>query len=283
MMYSRLLIARQLLKEDGVIFISIDDNEVHHLRKICDEVFGEENFIATFIWEKRTNRENRKMVSIRHDYVVCYCKALDLKDKVINQLPMNEKALSNYKNLDDDPKGLWKSDPASAQAGHGTKSQFYELISPNGKTHKLQSGRCWVYTKEVMQRAIIIGEIWFGKNGNGVPRIKTYLNSKERGLVPENILFANDVSTNEGAKNSLKNLFDDVAVFDTPKPNKLIETLFMMCCSGDDLILDFFSGSGVTGHSIYDLNINNKSNCKYILVQLPEQNNEKSEAYKAGY
>lgn len=152
MMYPRLYLARNLLREDGVIFISIDDNEVENLRRLCDEIFGEENFVAQFIWEKRTNRENRKVVSTRHDYIVCYAKKIIKGERALAQLPMNAKALANYKNPDDDPRGLWKSDPATAQAGHGTKSQFYELIAPNGKVHRLESGRCWLYTKEVMQK-----------------------------------------------------------------------------------------------------------------------------------
>ncbi len=188
MMYPRLKLARNLLKDDGVIFISIDDNEVHNLRKICDEIFGEDNFIASFIWEKRTNRENRKMVSQRHDYILCYAKNLVSELVILKQLPMNEKALANYSNPDNDHRGLWKSDPATAQAGHGTKSQFYTLVAPNGKQHHLPSGRCWLYTEDVFKQEIADGKIWFGKNGNGVPRIKTYLESKERGLTIESIL-----------------------------------------------------------------------------------------------
>jgi len=281
MMYSRLLIARQLLKEDGVIFISIDDNEVHHLRKLCDEVFGESGFLTTFAWEKRTNRENRKMVSSRHDYIICYSRNQHFETQILKKLPMSKKALANYKNTDNDPRGQWKSDPASAQAGHGTKSQFYELTAPSGKKHKLQSGRCWVYTEDVMNEKIKEGRIWFGKDGNGVPRIKTYLDAKERGLVPETILFAEDVSTNEGAKNKLKQLFDDVAVFDTPKPVPLVETLIRMCCNENDIVLDFFAGSGATGESC--LNFNFSLRLHYILVQLPEATELTSEAYKAGY
>lgn len=200
MMYPRLILAKNLLREDGVIFISIDDNEQDNLKKMMDEIYGESNFITTFIWEKRLNRENRKEVSGRHEYVICYCKNKTLSKRNLALLPMNEKALSNYGNPDNDPRGLWKSDPAHAQAGHGTKSQFYTLVAPNGKKHDLPSGRCWLYTKPVMDAAIKDNRIWFGKDGNGVPRIKTYLNAKDRGLTPETLLFAKDVSTNEKAK-----------------------------------------------------------------------------------
>ncbi len=282
MMYERLVVARDLLKEDGVIFISIDDNEVHNLRGICDEVFGEENFISNFIWEKRTNRENRKVVSVRHDYILCYSKSIPTDKRVLKQLPMNDKALSNYKNPDNDIRGLWKSDPAHAQAGHGTKTQFYDLISPNGKIHKLQSGRCWLYTNNVMQEAISENKIWFGKDGNGVPRIKTYLNAKDRGLTPESIFFAKDVTTNEISKNQLKKLFSEKAVFDTPKPVDLIKVLIQLTTE-NDLVLDFFSGSSATAQAAMQLNAEDNGKRKFIMVQLPEATDEKSEAYKAGY
>ena len=206
MMYPRLKLARNLLREDGVIYISMDEQEISNIRKICDEVFGEENFVTNFIWEKRTNRENRKVVSTRHDNIVCYCRDSARIDAAISQLPMSEKALANYKNPDNDPRGLWKSDPAHAQAGHGTKSQFYTFTAPNGTKHELESGRCWVLTKPVMEQAASDGRIWFGRDGNGVPRIKTYLDAKERGLTPETIWFAEDVGTNESAKNALTRL-----------------------------------------------------------------------------
>ena len=282
MMMPRLYLAKNLLRQDGVIFVSIDDNEVHNLRLLMNEIFGEENFVASFIWEKRTNRENRKVVSIRHDYILCFSKIQIDGVRSINQTPMTEKALSNYKNPDNDYRGLWKSDPATAQAGHGTQSQFYELKAPNGKIHKLESGRCWLYTEEVMYEAIKDNRIWFGKDGNGVPRVKTYLDAKERGLTPESMLFAQDVGTTESAKNKIKDLFDGIAVFETPKSVLLIEQLMQMGAQ-DGIILDFFSGSGSTAEAVLSINKEDGGNRKYICVQLPELCDEKSEAYKAGY
>ena len=282
MMYPRLFLARNLLREDGVIFIHIDDHEVDNLRKLCDEIFGEENFVATFIWEKRTNRENRKVVSLRHDYIICYSKIRNKETKAIRQQPMTEKALSSYKNPDNDARGLWKSDPATAQAGHGTKGQFYVLKAPNGKLHELESGRCWLYTEDVMQAEIDDGHIWFGKDGNGVPRIKTYLDAKDRGLTPESIWFAEDVSTNEFAKNQLKELFDGVSVFETPKPVDLIK-LAVQISSENGIVMDFFSGSCVTAHAVLDLNKQDGGNRKFIMVQLPEPCAPDSEAFKVGY
>ncbi len=283
LMYPRLKVARDLLTEDGVIFISIDDNEVENLKKICNEIFGDRSFIAQFIWEKRLNRENRKEVSVRHDYILCFSRqqAEDNRRRVY-QLPMNEKALGNYANPDNDPRGPWKSDPAHAQAGHGTPSQFYVLTAPNGKKHELPSGRCWLYTQKEMERAISENRIWFGRDGNGVPRIKTYLYAKERGLTPETMLFAKDVSTNEKAKNDLKDLFDGKAVFETPKPFELIISLLRIS-SKDGLILDFFSGSCSTAHAVMQLNAEDGGKRKFIMVQLPEVTDENSEARKAGY
>lgn len=281
MMYSRLKLVRNLLRDDGIIFISTDDIEIHNMRKICDDIWGENNFVANFIWEKRTNRENRKVVSYRHDNILCYCKSNN-NAQVLKQLPMNEKALANYKNIDNDPRGLWKSDPATAQAGHGTRNQFYDLVAPNGKVHKLESGRCWLYTQQVMEAAIKDNRIWFGKDGNGVPRVKTFLEAKERGLTPETIFFARDASTNEMAKNSLKILFDRVAIFETPKPVELIKLLTQLG-SENSIVMDFFAGSSATAHAVMQLNAEDGGNRQFIMVQLPEVCAEDSEASKAGY
>ncbi|AVF74057.1 MULTISPECIES: site-specific DNA-methyltransferase [Vibrio] len=282
-MYPRLYVARELMLDDGVIFISIDDNEYGQLKILCDEIFGESNFVANFIWEKRTNRENRKVVSSRHDYVLCYSKSKNSSKRIISQLPMNEKALANYKNPDNDPNGPWKSDPATAQAGHGTKTQFYDLIAPNGKTHKLESGRCWLFTESVMAEKIKNGNMWFGRDGNGVPRLKTYLHSKERGLTPESILFSDLVGTNESAKNQLKKLFDDKAVFETPKPVELLEVLIQLALP-EGLVLDFFSGSGTIAQAVFEQNAkSNSSNRNFIAIQLDETCQKDSEGYKAGY
>lgn len=281
-MLPRLSFARDLLTDDGVIFISIDDNEQANLKNLCDEVFGEECFVADFIWEKRVNRENRSETSVRHDYVLCYSKNYYSDEiKRLNQLPMSGRALANYSNPDNDPRGLWKSDPAHAQAGHGVESQFYTVVAPNGKRHELPSGRCWIYNEKDMNEAIKDNRIWFGKDGNGVPRVKTYLYAKDRGLTPETMIFAKDGSTNENAKNELKELFDGVAVFETPKPVKLIKYLFNMAIK-DGLVVDFFGGSSSTAHAIMEMNLDNK-NLHYILVQWQEECKPDSEAFKTGY
>ena len=281
-MLPRLSFARDLLTDDGVIFISIDDNEQANLKRLCDEVFGEECFVAQFIWEKRLNRENRKETSVRHDYILCYSKNYyDDEVKRINQLPMSGKALASYSNPDNDPRGLWKSDPAHAQAGHGADSQFYTVVAPNGKKHELPSGRCWIYNEDTMKEAIKDNRIWFGQDGNGVPRVKTYLNAKERGLTPETMIFAKEGSTNEKAKNDLKELFDGIAVFETPKPVELIRHLLKMAFK-EGLAVDFFGGSSSTAHAVMEMSIDG-SNMHYILVQWQEECKPGSEAAKAGY
>lgn len=281
-MLPRLSFARDLLAKDGVIFISIDDNEQANLKCLCDEVFGEECFVAQFIWEKRLNRENRAETSLRHDYILCYSKYfIDSDQRRIRQLPMTGKALASYTNPDNDPRGPWKSDPAHAQAGHGVESQFYTVIAPNGKRHELPSGRCWIYNEKDMIAAINDNRIWFGQDGNGVPRVKTYLNAKERGLTPETMLFAKDAGTNEKAKNDLKELFDGIAVFETPKPIELIKTLLQMAIR-EGIAMDFFGGGSSTAHAIMDMNVGG-SQLQYILVQIQEPCKEDSEAFKAGY
>ncbi len=268
MMYPRLVMLHKLLHDDGVIFISIDDNEYANLKSICDEIFGPNNFVTTFIWEKRVNRENRKVVSSRHDYILCYAKNKKDDRRPLKQLPMSGEALARYSNPDNDPRGPWKSDPATAQAGHATQSQFYTLTTPGGVVHELPAGRCWLYTEEKMLQEIIEGRIWLGSNGTNTPRKKTYLNDKERGLTPETIWFAEDVSTNEKAKNELKSIFSDSELpFTTPKPHELIEMIIRLCTDENDIVLDSFAGSASTAHAV--LNVNNKygGNRKFILIE----------------
>jgi site-specific DNA-methyltransferase (adenine-specific)/adenine-specific DNA-methyltransferase len=258
------------LRDDGAIFVSIDDNEVAALRLMMDEIFGTANFITQFVWEKRKNRENRKVISMRHDHVICYGRNSVLATKSFRRLPMNEEALARYKNPDDDPRGPWKSDPATAQAGHGTKSQFYVLVAPSGKRHELPSGRCWVYTEPVMKQMMDDDRIWFGAKGTNVPRIKTYLHEKERSLTPESILFAKDASTNEEAKNSLKDIFGGHAPFETPKPMELIAQFISISAGKSDIILDSFAGSGSMAHAVLKLNAEDGGTRRFVLIEMDE-------------
>lgn len=267
MIYPRLKLLHRLLSDDGLIFISIDDNEVANLKLVCNEVFSPSNFIAMFIWEKRTNRENRKEVSSRHDYILCYCKKKTKQN--LNQLTMTDKALSNYSNPDNDPRGPWKSDPATAQAGHATENQFYTLETPNGNRFDPPAGRCWLYTKEKFLEEIEAGRIWLGKDGNNTPRKKTYLYEKERGLVPESLWFAKEVATNEVAKNAFKVIFDDTDnPFPTIKPPELIERVLQLSTKKDSVVLDSFAGSGTTAHAVLKLNKEDGGNRKFILIEM---------------
>lgn len=282
-MLPRLSFARNLLTDDGVIFISIDDNEQANLKKLCDEVFGEECFVAQFIWEKRKTRENRSSISIRHDYVLCYVKDIELLEDSLGLEIMTKAALSRYKNPDNDPKGPWTSVPAIAQAGHGTKSQFYTFVAPNGKSYNLPSGSCWRMTLEKMNEAVAQNKIWFGSDGNGVPRIKKYLSDGKQGLTPESIISSEKGGTNDSAKREIVELFNGKAVFETPKPVELIRHILSMTLGENVTVLDFFGGSSTTAHAVMQKNAEDGDNRKFILVQLPEECKPDSEAAKAGY
>ena len=284
MIYSRLMLARNLLTEDGVIFISIDDNELSSLIDIGKEIFGFDNYVATFVWEKRKTRENRKIVSVRHDYIICFTKTFEQRSNAIGLEEMNDEAIDRYKNPDNDPRGVWTSVPAIAQGGHATKSQFYTLISPKGLSFNPPSGSCWRYTQERMQQAIEDNRIWFGSDGTGVPRIKKFLSEGKQGLTPETLLVAENAGTNDSAKRELVSLFDGIAVFETPKPVSLIMHILSICNNAKEgICLDFFSGTSTTAHAVMQLNAEDGGHRKFIMVQLPEPCDEKSEAYKAGY
>ncbi len=199
MMYSRLKLARNLLSENGAIFVTVDDGEVARLRDICDEIFGEENFVVPVIWQKRVTPENRRAFSFEHDYVLCYARSADAFGEARRLLPLTDEARSRYKNPDHDPRGDWQSIPAIAQAGHGTKNQFYKLHTPDGRLLDPPAGACWRLTMDRMNEAIADGRIWFGAGGKGVPRIKRFLSEAKQGLTPSTMWMADEVGANEHA------------------------------------------------------------------------------------
>lgn len=243
----RLDILKRLLHNDGSIWISIDDSEYAYLRVLLDEIFGRGNFVATIIWEKRKTRENRRTFSFKHDYVVVYAKEKKAFDLIRNPLTLSSDVLKRYKNPDNDKRGLWQSISALAQSGHATTSQFYVLTAPSGKKHTLPEGNCWRYTQNKMDEAIADNRIWFGKDGNGAPRIKKYLNESEgTGLTPETIWYADEVGTTDTAKKHSLELFKGIPVFDTPKSEELIERIIHISTNSNDLVLDSFLGSGTT-------------------------------------
>ncbi|WP_068505292.1 site-specific DNA-methyltransferase [Paenibacillus kribbensis] len=233
------------LSDDGSIWISIDDSEVHYLKVAADQVFGRKNFITTIVWQQRITRENRKVFSNNHEYILVYAKNPIKFKHSRNLLPPNSEMLSRYKNQGNDPRGPWQSVSAHVQAGHAVKSQFYEIVAPNGRKHSPPNGRCWVYSKERMEQEILSNNIWFGKDGNGVPRIKKFLSSNI-GVTPETLWLGNDVGTNEMAKKHLLRLFPGSPVFDTPKPESLIKRILEIATNESDLVLDAYLGSGTT-------------------------------------
>ena len=273
MLYPRLKVARNLLKDEGAIFISIDDGEVGNLRAVCDEVFGQENFIVPVIWQKRVTPENRRAFSFEHDYILCYARSAEAFMSTRHLLPLTDEARARYKNPDNDPRGDWQSVPAIAQAGHGTKSQFYSLQTPDGRSLDPPSGCCWRYTEERMRQEIAENRIWFGSDGHGVPRIKRFLNDSKQGITPSTMWSAKEVGANENAKKELRLLLDDTVVFDSPKPVGLIQRMEEICTetSTSDIVVDFFAGSGTTGHAVMAQNAIDGGNRRYVLVQLPEQ------------
>jgi adenine-specific DNA-methyltransferase len=281
MMYPRLYLARNLLREDGVIFISIDDNEVENLRRICDEIFGEENFISAFIWEKRKTRENRKVVSTNHDHILAYAKKISSFEQVRRLLPLTEEAKARYSNKDNDARGEWQSVAITAQAGHGTKSQFYTIETPSGREINPPSGNCWRFTKQKLSELILDNRIWFGENGDNVPRQKVFLNEGESGLTPHTLWGAEEVGTTDLAKRQLTTLFDGNAVFDTPKPVPLIDRMLHIANTDNSIVLDFFSGSATLGEAVYKRLLLSEK-ISFIQVQLPELCETDSEAYKLG-
>ncbi|MDE6364462.1 MAG: site-specific DNA-methyltransferase, partial [Lachnospiraceae bacterium] len=234
---------REFLSAEGSIWISIDDSEMAYLKVCCDEIFGRENFVSTIVWQKRNTRENRKIFSNNHEYVLVYAKDINKFKKKRNLLPATQKLLDRYKNPDNDIRGPWQSVTLSVQAGHAVKSQFYTIVSPTGKKHKPPKGRCWIYNEERMQEEIINNNIWFGSDGNGVPRLKKILDVSKLGVVPEtlwNVEFAG--STKEAKQELLALEIYDEDVFDTPKPEQLIYRIMQIATYENDLVLDCFMG-----------------------------------------
>lgn len=242
----RLKKLKTFLTEDGSIWISIDDTEMHYLKVAADEIFGRSNFVTTIIWQQRTTRENRKLFSNNHEYILVYALNKKLFSKSTNKLESNAVLLSRYKNPDNDIKGDWQSISLNVQAGHAVASQFYEITSPNGKKHSPPNGRCWAYNKEKVEDLIKNGQIWFGRDGNAVPRLKKYLSEANLKLTPETLWLGTEVGTNKEAKKHLLKLFPNKTVFDTPKPERLIQRILEIATNPNDLILDAYIGAGAS-------------------------------------
>lgn len=280
MIYPRLVLARNLLADDGVIFISIDDNEQENLKKICDEVFGEKNFIAQIIWERAYAPVNlKKHFSENHDYIICYAK--DIDKAICNGLPRASEANDRYSNPDNDPRGIWKSDNLSV--GPIVQSKIYEIITPGGRKVLPPEGYCWRLSKEKFKEFVKDNRIWFGKDGNNVPSIKRFLTEVKQSITPMTIWKYSEVGHSQDAKQNLKKLFDGKSFFDYPKSVELIKRCIQLYSNESSIIIDFFSGSATTAHAVMQLNAEDGGKRKFIMVQLPEETDEKSEAFKAGY
>lgn len=267
MMYPRLTMLKKLLKNDGVIFISIDDNEFQSLRYLCDSIFEKKNFVATFVWQKRYSRENRETIGDVHEYILLY--AMDKKKfkEIRNLIPMNPQQAKVYKNPNNDPNGRWRPVPMTAQAGHATKDQFYPIVTPGGKVHYPPEGRCWGISESTYMSLLEKGRIYFGKDGNAQPNIIRYL-SEVDGVVPWTWLPHEEVGNTDVAKKEIYNILGKDIDFDTPKPISLILRFLQIATNENSLILDSFAGSGSTGHAVLKLNQLDGGKRRFILIEL---------------
>lgn len=281
MIYPRLKVAYDLLRMDGVIFISIDDHEVDNLKKVCNEIFGEKNFIAQLVWERAFSPKNdARFISNSHDYIVMFAR--NIESFKIGRLPRTEEADARYSNPDNDPRGVWQSDNMTVKTY--SPSGDYPITLPSGRVVEPPAGRCWRLSAKAFAERLRDNRIWFGSDGNGTPRIKRFLNElKFEGMAPTSILFYKEVGhSQEGAQEVIK-LFGNKGVFDGPKPVRLLQRLITLANLEDDsIVLDFFSGSATTAHALMKTNAEKDTHCKFILVQLPEEvsDTKKDQGYK---
>ena len=281
MIYPRMRVAKDLLTDDGVIFISIDDNEDENLLKCCDEVFGEQNLVAQLIWERAYAPKNdARFISNSHDYVLMYAR--DINNFTIGRLPRTEEANARYQNPDNDPRGVWKPSDLSVKTYNAACD--YPITAPSGRVIEPPAGRCWRLSKNAFLERLHDNRIYFGADGNSVPCMKRFLTElKYDGMAPTSIMFYKDVGhSQEGAKEVTTLM--DAGVFDGPKPVRLLIRLLTLANLNDDsIVLDFFSGSATTAHALMQFNAEKGKHCKFITVQVPEETDKSGTAYKAGY
>ena len=282
MIYPRLKVARDLLSEDGAIFVTLDDNEVYNCRKVMDEIFGANTFVATIIWENFYGRSNAAAISPAHNYILLYSKAGDDWKNIRNLLPRDEKSTDKYKNPDNDSRGPWRLGPIFA-SGERHEGLMYSITTPTGKIVTPPKGSHWRMLESDFWKMYDEGRILFGMDGKGSPAIKLFLADVQDGIVPRTIWLHSEVGHTQDGKREIQALFPDEMPFDTPKPTKLISHIIQISCGKEDTILDFFSGSATTAHAVMKLNAEDGGKRKFIMVQLPEVSDEKSEARKAGY
>ena len=281
MIYPRLKVAYDLLRMDGVIFISIDDNEVDNLKKVCNEIFGEKNFVAQLVWERAFSPKNdARFISNSHDYIVMFAR--NIESFKIGRLPRTEEANARYSNPDNDPRGPWMSSDISVKTYNAASD--YPITTPSGRVVEPPAGRCWSLSKNAFFERLQDNRIWFGPNGDGTPRIKRFLSElKFDGMAPTSILFFKEVGHSQEGAQEVVSLFGDKGVFDGPKPVRLLQRLITLANLNDDsIVLDFFSGSATTAHALMKTNAEKDTHCKFILVQLPEEvcDTKKDQGYK---
>jgi len=281
-MSPRLQLARELLSKDGVIFISIDDNEQANLKLLCDYVFGEENFVAQIVWQKRTSPDARYNLGAAHDYILVYGKYIDDLKEVLNKIPLTEERASEYKNPDNDPRGDWASVDITGQTGHATGSQYFTITTPAGVEYKPPVGRCWALAESTFIELVKDNRIWFGIDGTSRPRKKVFLSETE-GCNAWTWWPNTEVGHNQEATKEIKDLLGSADIFNNPKPTRLIRQILTLATQEQDLVVDFFSGSATTADTIMQKNIEDGGSRKYIMVQWQEECKEGSAAYKAGY
>lgn len=281
MMYPRLRLARELLSDDGVIFISIDDNEDRNLRIICDEVFGETNFLAQVVWERAYSPINlMKHFSPSHDYVLCYAKNVEIA--ICNGIARSDEANNRYANPDNDPRGVWKASDLSV--GPAVEENIYEIKTPSGRLVKPPAGRSWRLSRTAFRERLQDNRIWFGPKGDNVPAMKRFLSElRKTGVTPMTIWKYEEVDHSQAATQKLAKMFDGKKYFDYPKPVKLLERCLELYTTQDCIVVDFFSGSATTAHAAMNSNTKDGGNRKYIMVQLPEPNCPSRDAFKDGY
>ncbi|HAS8440961.1 site-specific DNA-methyltransferase [Vibrio diabolicus] len=273
MMYPRLKLARNLLSDEGVIFISIDDTEQSNLKSICDEIFGEDNFVNNIIWQKKYSPSNdAKWLSDNHDFILCYAKNKSIWRP--NLLPRTDKQNSAYTNRDNDSRGDWKASDLSVKTYSAAND--YEIITPSGRVVTPPAGACWRVSRTKFDEMVSDNRIWFGETGNNVPAIKRFLSEVKQGITPLTLWTYQEVGHNQTAKQELKKLFPETKdIFDTPKPVSLIKRILEIGSKKDSIVLDFFAGSGTTAQAVIEKNIEDNGHRKFILVQIPEETGKK--------
>ncbi|MDO8293769.1 MAG: site-specific DNA-methyltransferase, partial [Gallionella sp.] len=270
-MYPRLLLAKDLLRDDGVIFISIDDNEQAQLKLLCDEVFGQENFVASIAWKKRSSPDARDTIGSVHDWILCYTKDSEKVKAAISKMPLSTQRVDAYVNPDLDERGDWASVDMTGMTGRATKDQYFSITLPSGRTIKPPEGRSWGLAEKTFLELRADNRIWFGLKGDNVPRIKRFLSESDGQVVPS-LWDMSDAGSNDEAKKEVNELMERSDVFDTPKPTRLIERMLTIATRKDDasIVLDFFAGSGTTGHAVLAQNAEDGGNRQFILVQIPQ-------------